>query len=612
MHGLHDDLISAPLRKLENNTVAQVLLEYLKLEGAQTIFGIPGAAVMHLLNELKAQSKSFRYIVTRHETAAAYMADGYSRLSGKLGVVVVTSGPGAINALTGAMNAQASGIPLLTITGEVAEQYFGMGYLQEGTDSSLNVNAAYASSTGYSVIAANALNFNTLITQALRDALCVPHCAVHISLPDDIAAATVPSVNFPGAPRNYRTMPHASDRKRTALALRRLLNFDRPLILIGSGARSSLESGGRAKLEAIATKFAIPVMTTSDAKGTFAESHEMSLRNFGTCFCEWAKYYMAPNTLDASLPTGYDALLVLGSQLDGMNTNKFDPILIPKHSIVQVDLDASVIGRVFPVDFGIMADISCVIHDLYEIAMELEPDSKVAPRRAFIERIKRESPFLEPEKRDSQQSPILPQAAMKVLNDMLPSNCVVFVDNGNSFGWVLHYLSLDATCRIFTSLAMGPMGWGVGAVIGAKLAAPDNVCVVVAGDGAFLMHGAEISTAAANKIGAIFIVLNDNDLGMVSQGMNNFFPDKTGGWDDYYSLGKPDLARYAQALGADAYNVTSVEDMQHALPDAIRAATLDLKPQVIVVHIDSKQVPPFYQDPGVTSATRTPATGSKQ
>ncbi len=602
-----DQLPVPATRTLTNITVAQLLLEYLKLEGADRLFGVPGAAIMHLLNELKVQRHVFTYVVTRHETGAAFMADGYSRLSGKPGVVAVTSGPGAVNALTGSMNAQASGVSLLTITGEVPEAYFGMGYLQEGTDSSLNVDAIYANSTGYSAFVASALSFNTIIAQALRDALGVPHHATHISLPDDVAATTVASVNMPTAPHNYRTVPHASDMARSALALRRLLNVDRPLILVGSGARAAMGREQRAKLEEIATKFAIPVMTTADAKGIFPETHAMSLRNFGTCFCEWTKYYMNPSTLDATLPTGYDALLVLGTQLDGMATNKFDPILLPSQSLVQVDLDASVIGRVFPVDFGIVANIGRVIDDMHEVAHDIEPGANVAARRAFIERIKSQSsPYLDPAKRDSLERPILPQAAMKVISELLPDNSAVFVDAGNCIGWSLHHLTLDASCSIYSSLAMGPMGWGVCASIGAKMASPDRTVLTVCGDGAFLMHGAEVSTAAAHNAGTIFVVLNDNDLGMVSQGMNQFFPDASGGWNDYYALGKPDIARYAQALGAEAYNVSSVEDMQHALGAALRASALDVKPQVIVVHIDAQQIPPFYQDPGLKPSPTPP------
>jgi acetolactate synthase-1/2/3 large subunit len=587
-------------RTLTGISVAQLLLEYLKLEGADTLFGIPGASSMHLLAELKAQRDAFRFVVTRHETGAAYMADGYARLSGTLGVVLTTSGPGAMNALTGSMNAHAAGVPLLTITGEVAQQYYGMGYLQEGTDATLDVDGVYRAATGYSTLVTSPLNADTLFSQALRDALDVPRHAVHVSLPDDVAAATLATARVPGTPRNYRTMPHASDRRRAAHALQRLLSVDRPLILVGSGARPALESPeGRRKLGELASRFAIPVMTSADAKAVFPETHEMSLRNFGTCFCEWTKYYMAPRTLDPSLPDGYDALLVLGSKLDGMATDKFDPILVPSQSLVQVDLDPTVIGRVFPVDFGIVADIGAVLDDMYELAMATEPDERVAPRRAFIERVRAQSPYLEPAKRGGRQSPILPQAAMKCLSDLLPRRSAVFVDAGNCIGWVLHYLTVDESSSVYASLAMGPMGWGACAAIGAKLAAPDRTCVAVVGDGAFLMHGAEISTAAAHGIGAVMIVLDDNDLAMVSQGMNQFFPDPSGGWSDYYAIGHPDIAGFAQALGADAYNVSSVEDLEHALPAAVRAAALDRKPQVVVLHIDTQQIPPFYPDPGV-------------
>jgi acetolactate synthase-1/2/3 large subunit len=599
---------STPTRTLTNVTVAQVLLAYLQLEGANTLFGVPGAACMHLLAQLKQQRAMFRYIVTRHETGAAYMADGYARLSNRLGVVLTTSGPSAINALTGSMNAEASGVSLLTITGEVPEQFFGMGYLQEGTDRTLDVDDVYRAATGYSTLVASPLDFATLFQQALRDALTVPHHAVHVSLPDDVAAASIASINVPAAPHNYRTVPQVSDRRRAELALRRLLSVDRPLILAGSGARVALESAsGRRKFSEIVSRFAIPVMTTADAKAVFPESHEMSLRSFGTSFCEWTKYYMAPHTLDPSLPTGFDALLVLGSQLDGLATNKFDPILLPTKSLIQVDLDSSVIGRVFPLDFGIIADIATVIDDMHDVAMTIEPDEQVAPRRAFIQRIKRASPYLDAKGRDSLQSPILPQTAMKCLSDLLPPRTAMFFDAGNCFGWGLHYLTLDESSSIYSSLAMGPMGWGICATIGAKLAAPDRTCIAVAGDGAFLMHGTEISTAAAHGVGAIIVVLNDNDLAMVSQGMNQFFPDPSGGWRDYYAIGQPDIARLAQSLGAEAYNVSSVEDMEHALPAAIRAADLDRKPQVIVVHIDTSQVPPFYQDPGVSPPAPPPS-----
>jgi acetolactate synthase I/II/III large subunit len=598
--------VDPPFTIVPQATVAQLLLDYLALEGVETLFGVPGGAVMHLLNELKNQRERFRYIVCRQESGAAYIADGYSRVSGKLGVLLVTSGPGATNALTGTMNAQNAGVSMLAITGEVAEEYFGKGYLQEGTDANLNVDAVFGNASGYSVIVSNPSNFQTLFTQALRDALGVPHRAAHISLPDDIAGSALPPTRMPRSPDNYRATPRSSDRRQLRKAFERLVNVDRPLILLGSGARDAMRGEGLALLTDVVDRFAIPVMTTPDAKGIFPESHPLSLRNFGTAFCEWTKYYMVPKLFEPGERGDYDALLVLGTTLGGLATNKWDPILEPKESLVQLDLDPTVIGRVYEIDFGIVAEIGSAIEDLHEIAMSSDPDRRVRARRAFLAKLKQQSPFLDPHHRDSDASPILPQAMMKIISETLPAGANVFVDAGNCVGWCLHHLTIDPPSQIFSALAMGPMGFGVGAVIGGKLAAPERACVAIVGDGAFLMHGAEVSTAAANTVGAIWVVLNDNDLGMVSQGMNQFFPDESGIWNDYYSLGAPDLAGFAKAMGAAAFDVHSPQDFRHAFASALESAALDGTPQVIVAHIDTTQIPPYYQNPGYTPSAPMP------
>lgn len=591
----------APAEATAPVTVAQALLAYLALEGVNTLFGVPGAAVMHVLNELKLQRADFRYVICRQETGAAYIADGHARISGRMGVVLVTSGPGATNALTGTMNAQCAGVRLLTITGEVPEQFYGKGYLQEGIDASLNVDAVFGNASGYSVVVTNPGNFQTLFTQALRDVQGLPHRAAHISLPDDVASLPIPGLRMPASTRSYRATPRCADDDGVRKAYERLTRVERPLILLGSGAKEALQGDRLAAFAAMVARLAIPVMTTPDAKSVFPESHAMSLRNFGSAFCEWTKFYMVPRLLENTLRDDYDALLVLGTTLGGFATNKWDPILKPKHSLVQVDLDPTVIGRTMPLDFGIVAEIGTVIDQFIELAAATEPDDSVAARCEFIARIKREqSPYIDPAGRDSLQSPVKPQALMKCISDMLPAGSQVFVDSGNCVGWALHYLTLDPPSAVHSALAMGPMGFAVGAVIGAKLAAPDAVCLAVCGDGAFLMHGTELSTAAANGVGAIWLVLNDNDLGMVSQGMNQFFPDPSGIWKDYYSLGQPELALFAQAMGADAFNVHNSQDMRQALGAAITASRLANKPQVIVAHIDTTQIPPYYQNPGFT------------
>lgn len=611
--------VPAPsLQTLTDATVAQLLLKYLEMEGATTIFGIPGAAVMHLLNELKNQRQTFRYVVTRQETGAAFMADGYARVSGRMGVVLVTSGPGATNALTGTMSAQAAGVQMLTVTGEIPEAYFGMGYLQEGADAGLNIDVIYGNAAGYSSIITTPTNAQTLLEQALRDALGRPSRAAHLSLPDDVAALPVPSVRMPTAPRHYRTNAVATDRTGVQRAFERLLAAQRPLILLGSGSAAALRGDLLRDFISLVERFAIPVMTTPDAKAIFPESHPLALRCWGMGFSEWTKYYMVPSLLDPSLPSGYDALLVLGTQLGGFATGKWNPILLPSQlpggpppSLVQVDLNPAVLGRVFPLDFGVVAEIGAALGDLAVLGRETEPDAAVVRARAdFIARIKQErSPYFDPAQRDSTASPITPAAAMKCISAALPAGSEVFVDSGNCVGWALHYLEVDPPSRVHSSLAMGPMGFAVAGVVGGKIAAPDRTCVAICGDGAFLMHGNEVSAAAQQRAGAIWIVLDDGDLHMVSQGMNQFFPDpdQPGAWADYYSLGQNDLAAFARALGAEAYRVDSVTGMERAFEAAKAAADSSRKPQVIVVKIDPTPVPPYYQYPGFKAPmTHTP------
>jgi acetolactate synthase-1/2/3 large subunit len=163
-------------------------------------------------------------------------------------------------------------------------------------------------------------------------------------------------------------------------------------------------------------------------------------------------------------------------------------------------------------------------------------------------------------------------------------------------GWSVHYLAIDPPSSIFTSLSMGPMGFGVGSVIGGKIGCPENTCICITGDAAFMMNGSEISTASQYKVGAIWLVLYDNNLGMVSQGMDFFAPDKKKPeiWSELYELGNPDLAMFAKSLGADSYTVNSPADLEKIMPKVLKRANLDRVPQVIIAKINRKPVPPYY------------------
>lgn len=580
-------------------TVAQLAVQYLIAEGVSKVFGIPGGAAVWLMEEIKKHSDQIDYVICRHETGAAYMADGYARATGGLGVVLTTSGPGATNALTGAMNAQAACVPLLVITGEVPEKYFGQGYLQEGTDAKLDVNVIYRNAVQSSTMISAPSNFQTLFQQALRNARSLPNRAAHVSLPNDVAGTCIaPPVAKP-TPSSYQARAACADPQALQQALHQLLQARRPLIFLGNGARAALAQPERLRaFTDFVDRFGIPVMTTPDAKGVFPESHEMSLRNYGMCASAWPDLYMKPQ----GDPEHYDALMVMGSTLGELATttaasNPYDKALVPTQAFIQLDLDASIIGRDFPVTQGIVGEIGASLDVLLRHAHQHHhPDAaRVDERKAFVRQLKRDhTAWADPAGRDSDAAPLHPAAMIRVINEVVRDG-EIFIDAGNCVGWSLNNLVVDPPVRYQSALAMGPMGFGVGAVVGAKLGTPDKPCVAIVGDGAFMMHGAEISTAAQYQVGAVWIVLYDNDLAMVSQGMAQLLPPAAA-WQDYYKLGAPDLVKFSEGLGADAVAITpdqGAQAMKDALVKALKNAEAHRKPQVIVVHIDTRPAPPY-------------------
>ncbi len=279
-----------------NMNVAQTLLEYLKLEGATKLFGIPGGALIFLIEELKLQRDTFDFFICRHETGAAYIAHGYARVSGQLGVVLTTAGPAATNAVTGMMNAQAASCSVLHISGEVPQKYFGQGYLQEGIDAKLDVGSIYRNAVEYSTMISGQENFVTLFQQALRDTRSQPPRAAHVSLPNDVAAQCMQGGDkkdpyrfaFPNSPQNYRTTPNGTNVDQAQETFAELASAKRPLIFLGNGARHGLRDPHRLRrFTDMVEQFGLPVMTTPDAKGIFPETHPWSLRNYGMTACRW-------------------------------------------------------------------------------------------------------------------------------------------------------------------------------------------------------------------------------------------------------------------------------------------------------------------------------------
>ncbi|MDI7921324.1 thiamine pyrophosphate-binding protein [Ferirhizobium litorale] len=580
----------------DDRTVSDQILDYLVLEGATKIFGLPGAGIAHLLQRLRARPE-FSYVVCRQESGAAYMADGYFRATGKPGVVLVTSGPGATNALTGTMNANFGGSAVLALTGEVPQNFLGRGYLQEGTDCGLNIRDIYAAGTRYSADIGAAAGAPILIEQALRDMLSIPCRAVRLGISDNVASLPVADSISPRPPTSaatYRSVPDSAPVNGARRALEVLSSAKRPLILLGNGCRAALRDEATAKgFECLVEWWQIPVITTSDGKGVFPETHDLSLRSYGFAGSEWPQYWM----VGQNGAPAHDALLVIGSSLGELATYRWNPMLVPNGPFIQVDIDQSMIGRGFPLTEGIVAEAGAFLRTMWDQAAAWPRNQvEVEARGAEISEIKKShSAFASDNDYNSEAAPLQPAALCRVLNGLLPDDALVFIDSGNCVGWGLHCLTIGRRQELHVSLAMGAMGLGVCAVVGARLGRPDRLAVALVGDGAFLMHVAEVSTAAAHNVGAIWLVLLDDDLRMVTQGMEKFFPIDRG-YEGAYSLGQPDLGMVAEGLGADAFRVYVPEDLQRIWP-AVLAGAENGKPQVIVAHVDPKAAPPYWSTP---------------
>jgi acetolactate synthase-1/2/3 large subunit len=249
-----------------------------------------------------------------------------------------------------------------------------------------------------------------------------------------------------------------------------------------------------------------------------------------------------------------------------------------------------VIGRAFPVDLGVVAEAGATIDKLLAAAETRKPPKSAGERRRFIEHIKANVAPSPPPLPDPTPGTVDPIDIMGAFNRGLPPGSQVFFDCGNCVGWSLAYLEIDPPSEVHSALAMGPMGFAVAAVVGAKLALPETPCLAITGDGAFVMHAGEVATAAQHGAGAIWVVLADADLKMVSQGMGEFYPGMN--WTDYYASGAPDLVGLATALGAQAMLVDDAKDLDAALKTALAGAAN--APQVVVVTVDPAAVPPYY------------------
>ena len=551
---------------------AQIICESMIEEGVEVIFGFPGGAILPFYDTL-AQYPQIRHILVRHEQGAAHAADGYARTTGKVGVCLATSGPGATNLVTGVANAYMDNIPLLVLTGQVPTSIYGKGTFQDSTKEGVDSVSMFDPVTKFSTMIISRYKMPELLREALRKAFSGKKGPVHLSYPKNIMEEEVENNLLP--PVAYRVKPEYYDRKLVIDAVKKLVKAKKPAMLVGSGV---ISSDACSEVRELVEMLNIPVATTPKAKGTFPESHELSLGVLGFCGSLAAEEYITGDV---------DVLLVVGASLNQMTTFSWDTRIIPSDCLIHINIDPAEIDKNYTADIGLIGDCRAVLDEIsFRILRELQEHNPETQKR--IEEItnfkKSTSMFLEKEKMHSESVPLKPQALMKELQEVLPEDAILFSDTGNHICWAIHYLSFDRP-NFISAFGMLTMGYATAASIGGKLAAPNRPVIAVVGDGCFLMNGMEIATAVNYKAPVVWIVQNNAKLGLVDELQKFSLGDNT--VSTHFK--EVNFSKIAEGLGAQGFRIEKPGELTKILPKALESG----KPTVIDCIVDPDEVPPL-------------------
>jgi acetolactate synthase-1/2/3 large subunit len=545
------------------------LTKILVQEGVKYIFGIPGSHTCPLFDE--ADRAGIKLILTRHEQGAAYMADGYARVARQVGVCTGTVGPGATNLITGVAASFADGIPVLVITGMTPAAAAGRTAHQEATGIGRAPNQAelFRNVTKASLTAARATKIPELLRTAFRIALNGRFGPVNLTIPSD---TFYDKINFEDVDRSgYRvTRSNNVDLALVRQAVQIIAEAKHPLILAG---QRSLFPDATRQLRELVEQSCIPVVTTLSAKGAFDEHHPLALGCLGLVGERSAEKYLREVA---------DVLIAVGENFEEWTSLSWDPDIVRGKRLIHVDVDPLEIGKNYAVAVGIDGTIRRILSEIRNQLLDLE----YAPTSAIedVLALKKKWGYFDSPEMSSDAVPIKPQRAMRELREALPDDSIVFGDSGHTVRWIGRCFKSRTLCFHAANI-FEPMGYGVAACIGGKLAAPDHPVVSICGDGSFLMNGMEISTAANYGIPVVWIILNDSRLNMVYHAQSVYYADR----HVATTFRNPDYVKFAEAFDACGYRVEKPEEIKPAIAAALAAG----RPAIVDIHIDADEVPPM-------------------
>ncbi len=571
-------------------TGAQALIKSLEMEHVEVIFGLPGGAILPVYDPIL--DSSIRHVLVRHEQGAGHMAEGYAHVTGRPGVAMVTSGPGATNIVTPLADAMMDSIPIVVITGQVATSSIGTDAFQE-----CPITGVTQDITKHNWLVTDAQDLPRVIAEAFHVATTGRPGPVLVDVPKDVSnapmewywPASLDELDLPGY--NPQTEGDATQIRRAAELI---LEAERPVIYAGGGILKARASG---VLRELAERTGIPVVTTLMARGAFPDRHPLCLGMPGM-----HGNYTAVTALQRA-----DLLIALGSRFDDRVTGKISAFA-PDAKVIHVDIDAAELGKVRRPDVAVAGDCRVVIGEMVRALESLglgatgdpsvvggasvggaasvgatgtpaaaRPD--LAPWIAQLRAWQEEFPLAY----DQEEGGALkPQFVVETLRDATPEDTIVVAGVGQHQMWASQYWRFDHPNTWVNSGGAGTMGFAVPAAVGAKVGRPDKMVWAIDGDGCFQMTAQELVTASAERIPIKVAILNNAYLGMVRQWQELFYEERYS--EVYLSPDLPDYVKWAEAMGCVGLKVESAEEVAPAIE---KANGIDDRPVVIDFRTDA-------------------------
>ena len=519
---------------------AKILIESLKKEKVEVIFGFPGGVLLDVYDELYA-TKEIRHILVRHEQGAAHAADGYARATGKVGVCLATSGPGATNLVTGIANAYMDSIPLVALTGQVLTSMIGNDAFQEA-----DIVGITRPITKYNYLVRNVADLAQTIKEAFYIASTGKPGPVLIDLPKDVMVDKTDFLYPEKVDIKSYKPTYVGNIRQIKKAAEAINKSEKPVLYIGGGVIAS--QGANILVKELAEKNDIPVTVTLMGKGGFPDSHRLSLNMLGMHGTQYANHAIMDS----------DLIIAVGARFDDRITGKVSEFA-PHASVIHIDIDPTAIGKNIKTDIPIVGDVKKVLEELTKY---IKPRTR-EQWNGKIEAWKKKSPLAYEDDGEG----IKPQYVVEKIEEVTNGEAIITTEVGQNQMWAAQFFRYTKPRTFISSGGLGTMGFGFPAAIGAKMGCPDKVVFDIAGDGSFQMNIQELGTAVKNNINVKVAILNNGCLGMVRQWQELFYEKK---YSHTILDNNPDFVKIAEAYGAKGLKVTCKKDVEGALKEAIK------------------------------------------